>query len=150
MTLNIKLYGYIPNPIYDEVFYILKEKQISPSIFQYEGKVGYGFYDSAPPSDAEFPVQYIPSDMRELKFRYDAEKNLVILDTYWRYENCEEEFKAIRNNVSTEDTNTDESDGYYPYLRFPRSKDGISVSRLFDFIFADKKVRVIVQKTHIG
>jgi hypothetical protein len=170
------LYGYISNPIYDDTLYILKETKISPTEFHYDGLIGYGFhehdFDSVPASividvntgerieeknldrvisNPEYPVKYIPTDMRELKFTYDAVKNLVTLDTYWRYEICEEEATAIRENIVYEDKESDDHSDYsYPYLRFPRSKDGISLTRLFDHFFPNKNVDIFLPKSYLG
>lgn len=174
-----KLYGYIPNPNTEcEVLYILKEIQVSSTKYRYEGLIGYGYHEddfsSVPPitvfdsntgeereedglsravENPDFPFKYIPSDMREFKFEYDLESNKVILDTYWRYEMYEKEAKRLKKNVEIidKDENDDEDDeNEYPYLRFPRSKDGIAISRVFDFIFGDKDTHVIVSKKLMG
>jgi hypothetical protein len=167
----IKLYGYIPNPIYDDVFYVLKETQKSPTLFSYEGKIGYGSYEeeiiNVPDTffidektrspiqekningivyNKEYPIAYYPSDMRELKFTYNTETNKVVLDTYWRYEICEEESNTILKNVEIEVIDDDTNNYSYPYIRFPRSKDGISISRLFNFIFAGKDITIFLPK----
>jgi hypothetical protein len=172
---NIKLYDYVPNPIYDDTLYILKEKQISSTLFRYEGQVGYGFheydFESIPDTmcvdsktgevtyekniegivdDKGYPVKYYPNDMRDLNFTYDTEKNEVVVDTHWRYEVCEEEAKEILNNVKTDYVDDETCDYCYPYLRFPRSKDGISVSRLFNYIFPNKNIKIFLPKSFMG
>lgn len=99
----------------------------------------------------EFPCKYIPIDMRELNFIYNTETNLITLDTYWRYEVNEKEANSLIKNYESDHIDTDEDSHIsYPYFRFPRTKDGIAVSRVFNFIFKDKDIKIFIPKKHLG
>lgn len=171
----IPLYGYIPNPNIEgggEVLYIIKETEITSNEYYYEGVIGYGFHEHdfalVPESvifdsktgkmsmeqnlnrainNPEFPLKYIPTDMREFKFRYNKETKYVTVDTYWRYEMYDVEAKSLLKNVESDDI--DDSDDVhisYPYFRFPRTKSGIAISRVFNKLFDDKDIKIFVPK----
>jgi hypothetical protein len=173
---QIPLYGYIDNPIYeDKVLYIVKEIQVSPTEYRYEGLIGWGFdeneFDSVPGSisinpitgestvvknleravnNPDFPVKYISYDMRDFIFNYDTEKETVTVGCYWRYEMHETEFNALKKNLESDHIDEDDDGISYPYFRFPRTKDGVAVSRVFNTIFKDKNIKIFVPKEHLG
>lgn len=167
MTL-IPLYGYIPNPNKPhegDPLYVLKEEQISPTLYKYIGVIGHGYHEGEFKSDdwtsdriifeEGFPIKFIKYDMRDLIFTYNAETNLVTIKTYWRFESYEEEAKSLTKNVETDaiDKDADEEDKddtSYPYFRYPRTKDGIAISRVFATLFKDKNVKVFASKDYLG
>lgn len=182
---QIFLYGTIDNPVYNsDCLYIVKEEQISPSLYRYTGKIGYGIpeseFDSLPEgvydetrvvTNPEFPIKYIPSDMRDFVFVFNKDSNRVVVECGWRIESNQEEHDAIKHNTETDHISAAEDDetvdeeykaykehrkstGYdaymYPYFRFPRSKDGISVSRVLNTIFKDKDITIYLPKEYAG
>lgn len=162
----IPLYGYIPNPNKPgegNPLYVLKERQISPTIYEYKGMIGHGVHEGefkeedynsiSMVNDQSYPVKFLSFDMRKFDFIYDTEKNLVTLNTYWRFEWFDVESASLKKNVET-DVPDDPEDEHtyecYPYVRYPRSKDGIALSRAFDFIFEGKDVNVFAPKEEYG
>jgi hypothetical protein len=174
----ISLYGYIDNPNCPEegeALYILREIKESDTLYKYEGRIGYGWHEgdfsSVPPTtvmdsadgslrevnDIEvrvktepgFPVKYIPTDMRDFSFTYDIEKLQATVTCDWRMQYHPAEAKSLKNNVVLEqpDRDDDAADSY-AYFRYPRSKDGIAVSRVFDKIFEGKNVTVFLPKSN--
>lgn len=158
---QIPLYGYIPNPNKPhegDPLYVLKETQVSPNIFEYIGFIGYGYHEGEFTEedlnsdrivkDQGYPVQFIKNDMREIKFVYDFEQNLVKVKTYWRFEMYEEEAISLKKNVITD--LEDKHPASYPYFRYPRSKDGIAISRVFDTLFQGRDITVFAPKELMG
>jgi hypothetical protein len=95
-----------------------------------------------------FPVRYIPTDMRDFSFTYDIEKSQVTVTADWRMQYHPAEAKSLKNNVVMEKPDEDEDAAdSYAYFRYPRSKDGIAVSRVFDKIFEGKNVSVFLPKS---
>lgn len=162
----IPLYGYIPNPNKPgegNPLYVIKERQVSPTVYEYKGMIGHGVHEgemkgedynsTSLVNDSTYPVKFLSFDMREFEFTYDTEKNLVTLNTYWRFECYDEEAKSLIKNVETDVPDDPEDENFhecYPYVRYPRSKDGIALSRAFDFIFQGKDVKVFAPKEEYG
>jgi hypothetical protein len=138
----IPLYGTIQNPLDSEVFYIVGETQLSPTRYSYKGKIGYGWVAEDPNNTSEqeagMPISYCSSDMRDFVFRYDTSDNSVHVQTYYRYAYAPEEAARLKRNVVGDTADSDS----FAYFRFPRSKDGIAVSRVFNTIFAGKDIRI--------
>ena len=163
---QIALYGYIPNPNkphQGDPLYVLKEKQLSSTLYEYEGVIGHGYHEGEFKEDdwtsdrivceEGYPIKFIKYDMREFKFTYDTEKNLATVATYWRFECFEQEAKSLKNNVETDaenDSDEEDHEPCYPYFRFPRTKDGIAISRVFDTLFEGKDVKVFAPKELMG
>jgi hypothetical protein len=199
-------FGYIPNPYYEgdtrKVLYVLKKnvEQISSKDFYFEGCVGYGYLeedaDEYPGciqlnlengdvtqvknfnSHPDFPVKFQSEDMKDFAFLYDSEKNLVTIQSGWRYEMCDEIAKSLKvvvetdyvhepyiyhgsecpNHIENEDETViecnckaeedDDSDSY-PYFRFPRTKDGVAISRVFAQIFGNN-IKVFAPANYLG
>jgi hypothetical protein len=162
MTL-IPLYGYIPNPNKPhegDPLYVIRERRVSPTLYEYEGVIGHGYHEGEFKSDdwtsdriiceEGFPIKFIKYDMRDLIFTYNTESNLVTIETHWRFESYEEEAKTLAKNVETDAIDKDEDETSYPYFRYPRTKDGIAISRVFATLFKDKNVKVFASKEHLG
>lgn len=137
----IPLYGTIQNPLEEasEVFYIVGETQESPTRYSYKGKIGYGWVTDTSGQEAGMPISYCSSDMRDFVFTYDTSDNSVHVQTYYRYAYAPEEAARLKRNVVGEDPADEDS---FAYFRFPRSKDGIAVSRVFNSIFAGKDIMI--------
>lgn len=159
----IPLYGYIPNPNKPgegDPLYILKEVQVSPTLFEYRGVIGHGYHEGEFReedwksdriiSDPDYPIKFIKYDMREFVFTYDLEKEEVTVETHWRFESYDQEAKSLTFPIESDVVDNDEDGASYPYFRFPRTKDGIALSRVFQTLFKDKAVRVFAPKRHLG
>ena len=148
----IPLYGYIFNPLEGcDIFYILKESQETPNRYLFEGRIGYGSMSEDDDerdiscNKSDFPVKYTEGDMRDLKFIYDTETKQVTVKTHYRYCYHPTEAQNIEKNVIAEAPDEDEdADNSFPYFRFPRSKDGIAVSRFFNTLFNEKDITILL------
>lgn len=155
----IPLYGYIFNPLEGcDVFYILKESQETPNKYLFEGRIGYGSMSEEDEEDEEtdiscnesdFPVKYTSADMRDFKFTYNIETKEVVVKTHYRYCYHPPEAQRLQKNVIAEIPDEDEdTDNSFPYFCFPRSKDGIAVSRVFNTIFNEKDITIYLPANH--
>jgi len=147
----IPLYGYIFNPLEGcDVFYILKETQETPNIYRFDGRIGYGSMSEEEDDEidiscnkSDFPVKYTEGDMRDLKFIYDTETKQVTVKTHYRYCYHPAEAQRIEKNVVAEVPDEDEdANNSFPYFCFPRSKDGIAISRVFNTLFKDTNITI--------
>lgn len=141
MPSIIPLYGEIPNPHLTgcDIFYVLTEKAISPTVYTYTGRIGYGYECDG--THATYPVNFHATDMTDLAFEYDTAAARVTLTSGHRYTDFPEETACLKNNV--EDAEADD-DGGFAYIRFPRTKDGIAVARAINTIFAGKEITIVL------
>lgn len=159
----IPLYGYIPNPNKPhegDPLYVIKELQISPTLFEYRGVIGHGYHEGEfteedrnsdrVVADPAYPIQFIKYDMRDFVFTYDTEKREVTVKTYWRFESYEQEAKSLTFPIESDVVDDDPDGESYPYFRFPRTKDGIALSRVFQTIFNGKSISVFAPKEYLG
>lgn len=144
---GIPLYGYIYNPVVDDnVLFVIKETEISQDYYKYTGEIGYGTY-------IDGTIESI--DMRDFGFTYDVKARRVRVSCPWRYEVYEEEAAVLKQNVETDHIDPDDTDESrakcYPYFRFPRSKDGIAVSRAINTIFSNQpQITIFLPKSCLG
>jgi hypothetical protein len=179
----IPLYGEIPDPVNDSVFYIVDEYQESDAVFRYTGRIGFGESKDAmekrlegeTTEDTEFITRYcVPyrqDDMRDFVFTYNTETNTVRIESYCRLSFHPEEAARISKNFILEIPTHDATEQAlkrahkgkefkkdlvvetidalkefliedwnetYLYFRFPRSKDGIAMTRAMNYIFRDR------------
>jgi hypothetical protein len=94
----ISLYGSIPDPVNDQVFYVLQEEQVSPTQIRFRGRIGFGMTaDEYRKScledgsqideeriDVSYSIPYVSFDMTEIQFLYDSEKSIVRLECFCR------------------------------------------------------------------
>jgi hypothetical protein len=100
----LPLHGDIPDPLNGEAFYILKEEHISPTLWRYTGRIGFGHVVPVHDEDCiqDFHIPYKSIDMTDIQFLYDTEKNEVRMECSLRGQMMAEEAAAIPNNVTYE------------------------------------------------
>lgn len=139
MSSIIPLYGEIPNPYLTgcDIFYVLTEKAISPTVYSYTGRIGYGYQCDG--TKAGYPVNFHATDMTDFAFEYDTAAARVTLTSGHRYTDFPEETACLKNNVEGA-----EADDGFAYIRFPRTKDGIAVARAINTIFTGKEITIVL------
>ncbi len=92
--IALALSGYIEDPVYGRVFYILQEELVSPTQTRYVGRIGYGMTEEDYRSSCEadgvsvqedriqrsLSVSYVPFDMTDIRFLHDRETETVHLE----------------------------------------------------------------------
>ncbi len=139
---------------YENVHYMLNISNLGNSTYKYSGRVGYGTFCEGDAcsykqiifliSDENDDELYTPhpqeyfhaTDTCQFECVYDAVLNRVSIESGYRIA-CTQHPDPEDNyeNMIFEDDRIQMDQGDYPYIRFPRTKDGISISRLCKAIF---------------
>jgi hypothetical protein len=151
--------GYINMGECPEVCYFLDKEELSETQTEYSGPVGYG--DICTGSNCEYRdiisnleteeveeqhpenSRYHMADSKEFSCIFDSATNRVTITCFYRFEyntDVHPEDHAF-TMVFEDPEEAEKMDGYtYPYIRFPRTKDGVSISRICREMFTTNPV----------
>ncbi len=125
--------GEIPHPLCEygptEVLYMMQLYKIEEGTDYYVGQIGWGRMEASMP---------VPVDMTMFRFSWNPTKREVrMLDVWPRLAGHVQELEAIPTAIVNEPDKE-----AYTYFRFPRTKDGISLSRAMCYIVKDYECKI--------
>jgi hypothetical protein len=142
-----------------EVFYFLEKKELCESQIEYSGIVGYGgacdgetceYRDIVSNLVTEEVEEKHPedrsvhmADSNSFSCIYDTTTNRVKITCRYRFEyNPDKEPEDHAFQLEFEDPEEERATDScsYPYIRFPRTKDGVSISRICTKLFTTNPV----------
>lgn len=81
--------------------------------------------------------EYLEQELEQLEYDMAHQRDYPVDE----YESTKEYIKYELDII-----NSGKEDDSYPYIRFPRSKDGISISRALNNIFKDREITIFLPK----
>lgn len=148
-SIMAKVQGYISNFNDDEnICYSLTRTQISEMETEYSGWIGYALictgetcsYEEEECKLANPNENIHPSDMTRFSCTYDSKHNWITITSPYRFEynsTIHPENHAFELNFADKKDLEEIDANSYPYIRFPRTKDGVSISRICLTLFSD-------------